>query len=158
MRKILALLATLSLAAAPPARLTRAQADASARSAVLFKNADKLADQGRAPEAIRLCVQSLRIERSVRGPHHPAIGARLDLLARLHGATGEWDLAEACQRDALRDAIRLHGAGDWRVTDARLASVEKEYADANRMDIAALEAIQARMQAARAMVAAAGAP
>ena len=41
---------------------------------------------------------------------------------------------------------------------ARLAAVEKEYADANRGDIVALEAIQGRMQAARAMVAAAGAP
>ena len=41
---------------------------------------------------------------------------------------------------------------------ARLAAVEKEYAAANRMDITGLEAIQGRMQSARAMVAAAGAP
>ena len=40
----------------------------------------------------------------------------------------------------------------------RLAAVEKEYAAADRMDIVALDAIQGRMQAARAMVAAAGAP
>ena len=64
--------------------------------------------------------------------------------------------AERCT--VLADEAVPVGEVSRAAATARLASVEKEYADANRMDIVALEAIQARMQAARAMVAAAGAP
>src|SRR5262249_2932691 len=86
-----------------------------------WDRARELAADGQLPQAIAEVERVLALEREVLGETHARVAGTLAVLARLHEANGDRSSARQALERALTIHTRLHGGGDWRVTDARLA-------------------------------------
>jgi CHAT domain-containing protein len=82
---------------------------------------NKLGRQGKLAEAIAAAEKMLAVERRLFGDVHEEIAGSLALLGQLNEARENWDVARKVRSEALTLLTKLHGAKDWRVTDARLA-------------------------------------
>jgi CHAT domain-containing protein/tetratricopeptide (TPR) repeat protein len=118
---VLCVSALAAQAAAPPAELT-------AEQAVQLKERDRLgrwvngqSRLGRYAEAQPFAARALELTRAVRGEPHPEVAAALGRLAGLCELAGDWGAAVKHREAAVAQRIRLHGAGDWRTADARVA-------------------------------------
>jgi CHAT domain-containing protein/Tfp pilus assembly protein PilF len=88
---------------------------------VLGVRAQRLHGEGKLPEAIEVANQILAIERDLFGEEHAEIAGTHGWMAEIHEAAKDFAAAEKSRKAALDLLTKLHGVGDWRVTDARLA-------------------------------------
>jgi CHAT domain-containing protein/Tfp pilus assembly protein PilF len=86
----------------------------------------KLAAASKLAEALLQANKALDIEREILGDLHEDVAGSLQWLADLREARTEWAAARQARQEVLTIQTKLHGAGDWRVTDARLALAETE--------------------------------
>jgi tetratricopeptide (TPR) repeat protein len=87
----------------------------------LDREARRLLDEGKLAEAIAAAEAVLALDRRATGGDDEKADATLELLAALHGASGDWDAARRDRREVLAMRSRLLGADHWRAVDARLA-------------------------------------
>src|SRR5262249_36026011 len=88
--------------------------------------ARKLPAPGKLDEAVAAGEKNLAIEREVFGERHADVVGSLELLAELHQEREDWPAARTARQEVLRLETALHGAADWRVTDARQALADLE--------------------------------
>ncbi len=87
----------------------------------LTGEAQKLAQAGKLPELIAVLEKELAIEREVFGNLHADVADSLAMLARRYQARQDFATARKALQEVVTIRVQLHGAEDWRVTDARLA-------------------------------------
>lgn len=81
----------------------------------------RLREQGKLEDAIDATEKMLVIEREVLGSENAEVANSLETLALMHLSCDDFALAHAEREEVLQIETKLHGDGDWRVTDARLA-------------------------------------
>jgi len=90
----------------------------------LREHTRKLQVAGRLDEAVAAAEKMLAIERQLFGNVHSEIVGSVQWLARLHAEREDFAAAHQACQEVLELETKLHGVGDWRVTDARLAVAE----------------------------------
>jgi hypothetical protein len=88
--------------------------------------AQKLRAACKLAEAVAAAEKTLAIEKEVFGERHPGVVGSLQFLAAVHQEREDWPAARTARQDVLRLQMALHGAADWRVTDARQALADLE--------------------------------
>ncbi|MEQ8784886.1 MAG: tetratricopeptide repeat protein, partial [Pirellulaceae bacterium] len=88
---------------------------------VLSAVAASLDEQNDLADAVVAAEKALQIERQLYGDIHPEIAGTLDWIAERQEELENLPAAIRRRREALSIKEELFGAGDWRVTDARLA-------------------------------------
>jgi CHAT domain-containing protein/lipopolysaccharide biosynthesis regulator YciM len=86
----------------------------------LAAEAKKLDQQGKLAELLAASNKKLAIEREVYGNVHAVVADSLEVLAQIHEVDGNFNGAAKALQEVVTIRTKLHGAGDWRVTDARL--------------------------------------
>ncbi|MBY0233167.1 MAG: CHAT domain-containing protein [Gemmataceae bacterium] len=120
MRRLLSVLAALSLAAAPIAKPDARQRALLEEARRFAQEAGKLWEAGKGADALAAWAKVVKAEEAALGPLSQDRYGSLKQLADWHEKRREWPAAEATWLQALAVAQRLHGEGDWRATDARL--------------------------------------
>jgi CHAT domain-containing protein/tetratricopeptide (TPR) repeat protein len=120
------LLAGAAWAAAPPARLTPAQAEKLEQRDRLWAEAQRLDKAGSRVEARAALRRVLALEREVLGRAHPAVARTLAAQFRLAEAQGDWKGAVAAIRERAGVFARLYGERDFRAVEARLVAEDTE--------------------------------
>ena len=92
----------------------------------LFAEADGLWTLGQAAEAIAGVEQVLAIDRELLGDDDIKVAGTRDILTRMHLECEDFDEAHRVRSEAVSCFEELHGADDWRTTDARLALAHLE--------------------------------
>jgi CHAT domain-containing protein/Tfp pilus assembly protein PilF len=89
--------------------------------------AERLAAQGRIPEAFLQSEQSMRIARRVFGEINDDVASTLGWIAERNVERGDFAAAKRSSQQALSILTKLHGASDWRTIDARwsLGDIDK---------------------------------
>src|SRR5687768_3095119 len=87
----------------------------------LLARAQSLRGEAKLVEAIEAAEQVLAIERDIFGEVHAEIAGTYDWIAEMQIAAEDFTAAKESRHAALDLLTMLHGSGDWRVTDARLA-------------------------------------
>jgi CHAT domain-containing protein/tetratricopeptide (TPR) repeat protein len=118
---VVVLVVGLLPAAAPPAGLTTEQQVRLKEAARLGAEASKLLQAGQLAQAEAAWRQKLALERAVHGTDHEVVAGSLEQLATLQASREAFPQARQTREQVLGIRTRLYGAGDWRVTDARLA-------------------------------------
>jgi tetratricopeptide (TPR) repeat protein len=110
-----------------PKPLTAAQQERLKERDRYGAEARSLRAAGKLAEAVAAAEKKLAIEREVFGERHADVVGSLQLLAGLHQKREDWPAARTARQEVLRLQTALHGAADWRVTDARqqLADLER---------------------------------
>jgi CHAT domain-containing protein/tetratricopeptide (TPR) repeat protein len=106
--------------AAPPGRLTLQQAELLRQASRSFAQANADFQAKRIDDFIANGLRGLTLEWRVHGEVPPRRHDWLRGLAHAMEERGRWEEAGALRAEVLAGLVRLHGEGDWRVTDARL--------------------------------------
>ena len=110
----------------------------------LAVRAKRLQGEGKLAEAIEVAKKVLDIEREIVGDEDAKIADTYDWIGGTQEAAEDYSEAEKSRQSALDLLTKLHGAGDWRVADARLALEhtrllegldENERKDLRRLDV-----------------------
>jgi tetratricopeptide (TPR) repeat protein len=106
--------------AAPPARLTAAQAQQLRQRNRWLQRATTRHAGGQINEAIAAIDKALALERAVQGSVGSAALGWLAAQAQLQEQTEQFAQALRARQEVLRQRQQLHQVGNWRLTDARL--------------------------------------
>jgi len=87
----------------------------------LAARAQSLLGEGKLPQAIEVAQQVLAIEREIFGEEHAEIATTYGWIGGMQEAADDFSAAEKSRQAALDLLTKLHGTGDWHVTDARMA-------------------------------------
>lgn len=109
-----------------PKPLTKEQQARLKEEGQLFTQANALYGKGQLAETARTVEKALAIERAVFGSVRAEVVPWLAFLASLYEARADFPAARQARQGVLTLHTRLHGARDWRVTDARLDLVDLE--------------------------------
>jgi CHAT domain-containing protein len=82
--------------------------------------AEELRQQGTLPEMLAAWKKKLAIEREVFGDVHAEVADSLGRLAWMQEVGNDFEGAAKAQQEVVIIRTKLHGARDWRVTDAKL--------------------------------------
>jgi CHAT domain-containing protein/Tfp pilus assembly protein PilF len=105
-------LPTVVALAQAPNQIADARSDKLAEATQLGEQADKLEEQGKYREAIRLAEQALSIRKDLLGAEHAEVSFSLDHLAGLHMKLGEYSTAEKLYKQALELDRKNLGVND----------------------------------------------
>src|SRR5262249_43920638 len=81
---------------------------------------NQLLQAGKKAEAVARWEKELARTRRVFGPFHEEVDKTAQALARLHELREDFPAARTVREQVLAIRMKLYGAQDWRVTDARL--------------------------------------
>jgi tetratricopeptide (TPR) repeat protein len=115
-----ATLALVQPAAAPGEQVAGEKEKLQERDRYL-REANRLRNQGKLAEAIAAGEKVLALDQALVKTRRASVARTLDWLAGMHEEREDFPAAARARQQALALWTELHGAGDWRVTDARLA-------------------------------------
>jgi tetratricopeptide (TPR) repeat protein/CHAT domain-containing protein len=92
----------------------------------LWREANRLRDEGKVGEAIPAARQMLAIERQLFGNANAGVVQSLDWLAQSHVMRDEFEAARTARQEASAICTKLYGDKDWRTADARQALQDVE--------------------------------
>ena len=101
--------------------LTPAQQERLKERAQYEQQAAKLRQAGKLEEALVAAGKMLAIEREVLGNENEDVLGSLEQIGQMHDAREDFTAARKAREEMLAIRMKMHGADDWRVTDARLA-------------------------------------
>jgi CHAT domain-containing protein/tetratricopeptide (TPR) repeat protein len=107
-----------------PARERREQLQERDR---LRAEAERLQQQDKLAEAVTAARKALAIERRAFGDVHEDVAGSLERLTELYRQQEDFDAARAASKELLSLWVKLYGAKDWRVDDARWIQADVEH-------------------------------
>jgi CHAT domain-containing protein/tetratricopeptide (TPR) repeat protein len=87
----------------------------------LIAEIEKLRKAGKLEAAARQIEKEIGLEKAIFGPVHAEVVTTLNWLASTQELRGDFAAARQARSEAMDMVKKLHGPGNWRVTDARLA-------------------------------------
>jgi CHAT domain-containing protein/tetratricopeptide (TPR) repeat protein len=123
---------TLTLLAATPPRSPITPLTAEERRNTLNertrlrRQVNQLRAQSKLAQALPAIEKMLVLERRLFGEVHTVVASSLALLAEVHEQREDFTAAQKTRQEVVALRIKLHGATDWRVADARLALADSK--------------------------------
>ena len=119
---MLMLLPAVVFAQAPEKKpaLTPAQQERLKERAHYEQQTAKLRQAGKLEEALAAAEKMLTIEREVLGNENEDVIGSLELIGQMHVARRDFAAVRRTREEVLTIRTKMHGAEDWRVTDASL--------------------------------------